>query len=73
MSGGVRGPPLFQHSLWNVYHHIMNDLPRTTNGVEGWHGGFKRSVGHANVFVVRKCNNAYLRITQGVTSDDLQS
>ena len=24
---GVRGPPLFQDSLWNVYDHVMPDLP----------------------------------------------
>ena len=50
--GGVRVPPLFKHSLWNVYDRVINDLPRTTNGVEGWHNGFNRSVGqcHANVW-----------------------
>ena len=49
--GGVRAPPLFKHSLWNVYDRVINDLTRTTNEVEGWDNGFNRSVGqcHANV------------------------
>ena len=34
MRGGVRGRPLFCHSLWNVYDRVMNDLPRTTNAVD---------------------------------------
>ena len=57
MRGGVRGRPLFRHSSWNVYDRVMNDLPRTTNALEGWHNTFQRSVGqcHANIWTFISC------------------
>ena len=74
MRGGVRAPPMFQHSLWNVYDRVMNNLPRTTNGVEGWHNAFNQSVGlsHANVSRFFTCHlsehaTMHLRITQDAT------
>ena len=49
---GVRCPPMLEHSLWSVYHRVINKLPRTTNALEGWHNAFARSVGqsHANIW-----------------------
>ena len=35
--GGQRLPPTFPRVLWNVNTHILNNLPRTTNHLEGWH------------------------------------
>ena len=26
MRGGVGAPPMFQHSLWNIYDRVMNNL-----------------------------------------------
>ena len=71
--GGVRGPPLFKHTLWNAYERVVNDLPRTTNAIEGWHNAFQRSVGqcHANVWKFISCLKLehaamHLRIAQDV-------
>lgn len=36
-----RCPPSFPPDLWNCYHSVMNDEPRTNNCVEGWHRGFE--------------------------------
>ena len=76
---GVRAPPIFDHSLWDVYDRVMNNLPRTTNGVEWWHNAFNRNVGlsHANVWRFFTCLlyehvTMHLRITQdsaGVPAD----
>ena len=73
--GGVRGHPLFQHSLWNVYDRVINDLPRTTNAVEGWHNAFPRSVGHshANIWTFISClqkehSTMHLRIAQDLAA-----
>ena len=48
----VRRPPTFEHSLWSVYERIIDNLPRTTNNVEGWDNTFARSVrqSHANIW-----------------------
>jgi len=35
--GTKNRPPRFAHSVWSVYHRCINELPRTTNIVEGWH------------------------------------
>ena len=42
---GVRRLPTYEHALWNIYDRVVNNLPRTTNAVEGWHNAFARSVG----------------------------
>ena len=49
---GLRRPPLFAHSLWNVHDRILLNLPRTTNALEGWHNAFATSLGqsHANMW-----------------------
>ena len=38
--------------LWNCYNAVMNDEPRTINGVEGWHCGFRVKVdeSYANIW-----------------------
>ena len=52
LRNGIRRPPIFEHELWSVYDRVVNNLPRTTNAVEGWHNAFARSVGqsHANIW-----------------------
>lgn len=37
---GSRRDPLFNLELWNCCEAVMNGLPRTSNGVEGWHHAF---------------------------------
>lgn len=68
---GVRRPPIYEHALWNVYDRVVNNLPRTTNAVEGWHNAFARSVGqsHANIWTFinmlkREHVHVHLSITQ---------
>jgi len=39
--GSRRRRPTFPHSLWSQYHRVLNDLPRTTNSLEGWHNALK--------------------------------
>ena len=52
-----RRPPTFDHMMWNVYDRVLNNLPRTTNAVEGWHNAFARSLGqsHANIWSFVDC------------------
>ena len=52
LRNGIRRPPTFEHELWSVCDKVVNNLPRTTNAVEGWHNAFARSVGqsHANIW-----------------------
>ncbi|XP_060867196.1 uncharacterized protein LOC132942645 [Metopolophium dirhodum] len=34
---GRRRSPIFPLSMWNCFTNVSADLPRTNNGVEGWH------------------------------------
>ena len=45
---GRRNDPLFPLNFWNVTDRVVNNLSRTTNGVEGWHNKFNRCVNAAN-------------------------
>ncbi|CAF1535915.1 unnamed protein product [Adineta ricciae] len=36
--GNGRKKPKFNNELWNVYEHVMNNLPRSNNAVEAWLG-----------------------------------
>ena len=65
---GRRRPPLFEHDLWSVYDRVLNNRPRTTNAVEGWHNAFSQSLGqsHANVWTFIDClkrEDAMTRLT----------
>ena len=71
MRRGRRRPPLFEHGLWSVHDRVLNDLPRTTNAVEGWHNAFAMALGqsHANIWtfldrIKREEALARLAITQ---------
>jgi len=35
--GDEKHPALFQISLWNLNRRVVDEIPRTTNAVEGWH------------------------------------
>jgi hypothetical protein len=35
-----RQVPMFPIRLWNVYDRVLNDEPRTNNGIEAWHSAF---------------------------------
>lgn len=39
-SNGRRGKPRFAPEFWSVKNRTENDLPRTSNAVEGWHNKF---------------------------------
>lgn len=41
---GIRRQPLFPVKSWNVFERVLESLPRTNNGVEGWHNAFQRSL-----------------------------
>ncbi|GAB0093235.1 hypothetical protein DMENIID0001_083140 [Sergentomyia squamirostris] len=43
-----RGKPLYPIGLWNCHNAILDDLPKTSNNVEGWHNGFFNMVGKAH-------------------------
>lgn len=45
------GAPLFDLGMWNCYDSVINNLPRTNNGVEGWHSAFRGrvEVAHASM------------------------
>jgi len=36
-----RRPPMFQIELWDMFHRTHDELPRTSNSVEGWHRSFQ--------------------------------
>ena len=39
-----RVKPRFQHVLWNVYHRILEGLPRSNNAMEGFNRGFNSQI-----------------------------
>ena len=39
-----RRPPLFAINLWNMFNRTDDELPRTSNSVEGWHQSFQGHV-----------------------------
>ena len=43
-SNGRRRNPMFGQSMWNMYQRTINNLPRTTNSLEGWHRAFEQRV-----------------------------
>ena len=36
--------PLFSISLWNMFHRTFDELPRTTNHIDGWHRNFQATI-----------------------------
>lgn len=54
---GRRGIPLFPIPLWNCFAAAVGGLPKTNNGVEGWHRGFSELVGapHPTIFKFITC------------------
>lgn len=49
-------PPIFSHDQWNVSARVAYDLPRTSNGLEGWHSALGQSIriDHPNVWALIK-------------------
>ena len=39
-----RRAPMFDQTLWNMFHRTILELPRTSNSVEGWHRSFQTTV-----------------------------
>ena len=37
-------PAMFPHTSWNMYRRIKENLPRTNNTVEAWHGAFAKDI-----------------------------
>jgi hypothetical protein len=44
--GTLSHPPKFPIKLWNVRDRLLNNIPRTSNYVEGWHSRLNKKVGH---------------------------
>ena len=40
----IRGDPLFSIQMWNCFDSVIDNLPTTNNGVEGWHNRFANIV-----------------------------
>ena len=40
----LRVIPTFSIDFWNMFYHTDDELPRTSNAVEGWHRGFQTHV-----------------------------
>lgn len=41
----ARLDPLFAKDLWNCFHSVLDDLPKTNNSCEGFHSGFQTILG----------------------------
>jgi len=46
--GSRRRRPTFAVSMWSQFERVKNDLPRTTNSLEGWHNALKGVVNKAH-------------------------
>jgi len=55
---GRRRSPLFPLSMWNCFTNVSADIPRTNNGVEGWHNTLY-SIVHAAHPSIWKVINAF--------------
>ncbi|XP_015115250.1 uncharacterized protein LOC107039903 [Diachasma alloeum] len=44
-----RRAPSYCIEMWNQFENVVNDQPRTTNAVEGWHHGFNESAQTAHL------------------------
>jgi hypothetical protein len=44
----ARRQPVFPLNMWNVSARVTEALPKTNNGVEGWHRGFQSSLSCAH-------------------------
>lgn len=43
--------PRFSTELWNIFERTIENLPRTNNAVEGWHGAFNSETEpHAHIY-----------------------
>jgi len=48
--------PKFSVDLWNCFHSVLEDLPKTNNACEGFHHGFSAILGssHPTIFKLIK-------------------
>ena len=62
--------PIFPAKLWSVYDRVLNDEPRTTNMLEGWHRRFSTVVAkhHPNIYYFIGCLRAEQARTETVIS-----
>jgi hypothetical protein len=37
-----------EYFIWSVYDNIINDLPKTSNSLEGWHRALNSRISHKN-------------------------
>ena len=44
LQNAPRRPPTFPIAIWNMFHRVDIDLPRTNNSVEGWHHRFQNHI-----------------------------
>src|SRR5579863_2605946 len=44
----ARIPPLFAIPLWNCFHSVLEDRPKTNNSAEGFHNGFAAMLGSSH-------------------------
>ncbi len=47
-NSSLRKIPSFPIKLWNVRERVLNDEPRTNNGIEAWHCAFNGTVKNAH-------------------------
>ena len=62
--------PIFPPKLWSVYDRVLNDEPRTTIMLEGWHRRFSTIVAkhHPNIYDFIGCLRAEQARTETVIS-----
>ncbi len=71
IASGVSPEPVYEIKFWSCYYRVVNEIPRTTNSLEGWHRQLNNSFNHPHpnfaAFVNVLCREEqriFFRLTQ---------
>ena len=58
---GRRKDPMFNPSMWNIFHRVMNDEPTTNNAIELWNAKWNNA---------HRANHNVARVIGGFKAED---